>query len=652
MNRKRLLLFSLVLLLAIPTASYAQAWSGILNASRAIDWTTAGVPGGIPNRSTICVTAACLTATTAGPSVTLAQLNAALGSCPSGDVVLLAAGTYNINGTLSVPSNCTLRGAGTLQTILNATGTSGSVIRMGTTGPSASSSTNVTSGATIGSTSMVVASPSGITTGTYLMVTEINDPVYVTITTPNGTCTWCDGSMWSGTRVRGQIVEVTGVSGSTVTFSPALYSNYGVAMGTAPALATYFQASAKYAGVENLQVYANGTGYGQTFSMTACAYCWIKGVFDNYADGDHVDVYSGFHDEIRDNYFSNAYVHSPGSSDSDVSLLIKTSGTLVENNILERLHVGIMISWGAAGNVIAYNYSYGNFDASGARVILASIDFHGAHPQFNLFEGNVANNITMDSFWGSGSSNTIFRNQFRGTDTLASPMSAGRNVVNWSSTQLANEQLMGNQFAFPHTNINSVGNVLGSADAVTAAASGLYTGGPSPFSSTILPPASRSYNGEFYAVSVGYDTGSDSSGSGVASFVGGLLNAAGFWVGKASGSIFQHGNFDIASKSIIWNGSTTQTLPASFYRSSKPSWFGSVPWPAIGPDVTGGAVDSSTLGGHVNAIPAEVCYNNSARDANGLKIFDPNVCYSGTTSSGPPTSTPPAPPTGITVTVN
>lgn len=642
MNHKQLLLLSALLLLIVPTVSHAQAWSGILNPSRAIDWTAPGVMGGIPNRTTVCATSACAAATAAGAGATLAQLNAALSSCPSGNVVLLASGTYNINGSLTVPSNCTLRGAGTLNTVLNATGSSGAVIRMGTSGASATNSTAILSGATAGSTSIGVTSASGISTGTYLMITELNDPTYVTITTPNGTCGWCDGSLWSGARARGQIVQVTGVSGTAVTFTPALYSNYGVAVGTAPALATYFQASAKYAGVENLQVYANGTGYGQTFSMQACANCWIKGVFNNYADGDHVDVYWGFHDEIRDSYFSNAYMHSPGTYDSDVSLLDKTSGTLVENNILERLHVGVMISWGAAGNVVAYNYSYGNFDSSGALVILATIDFHGAHPQFNLFEGNVGNNITMDSFWGSGSNTTTFRNQFRATDTLASPMTAGRNVVNWSSTRLANEQLFGITDSFPHTNLNSVGNVLGSADAVTAASSGRYNSGSSPFTSTIIAPGTRNYSNWFYATTVGFDTGGDTSGNGVASFAGGV------WVGKASGSVFQHGNFDIASNSIIWNGATTRVLPASFYQTSKPSWFGSTPWPAIGPDVTGGTVDSTTLGGHVYEIPAEVCYNTTGRDGNGIKLFDPNVCYYGASS----TNGPPAPPTGVTITIN
>jgi hypothetical protein len=239
----------------------------------------------------------------------------------------------------------------------------------------------------------------------------------------------------------------------------------------------------------------------------------------------------------------------------------------------------------------------------------------------------------------------MFRNQFRGTDTLASPLTAGRSTVNWSSTQLANEQMFGITNSWVHTNSNAIGNILGSADALTAATQGLYTGGAAPYTSTVIPSATRNYNNWFYAISVGYDTGSDTNGSGVKTFAGGPSDATGYWVGKASGTIFEHGNFDIASGSSIWANGITHSLPPSFYQSSEPAWFGSIPWPAIGPDVTGGNVDASTLQGHVNAIPAEACYNSTLRDSSGLLLFDPTVCYSSSNTL------PPAPPEGLTVVV-
>src|SRR5213594_3672288 len=54
----------------------AEPWSGILDPSRAIDWSHAGIPGGIPNRATIC--------TSLDPGSTAAQIDAAIAACPSG----------------------------------------------------------------------------------------------------------------------------------------------------------------------------------------------------------------------------------------------------------------------------------------------------------------------------------------------------------------------------------------------------------------------------------------------------------------------------------------------------------------------------------------------------------------------------------------
>jgi hypothetical protein len=83
----------------------------------------------------------------------------------------------------------------------------------------------------------------------------------------------------------------------------------------------------------------------------------------------------------------------------------------------------------------------------------------------------------------------------------------------------------------------------------------------------------------------------------------------------------------------------SQTLPPSFYLSVRPSWWpASKPWPAIGPDVTGGNV--SGLGGHAYTTPAQDCYAASGTIAN----FNPTTCYP--VASG----TPPGAPTGLAVT--
>ena len=78
----------------------------------------------------------------------------------------------------------------------------------------------------------------------------------------------------------------------------------------------------------------------------------------------------------------------------------------------------------------------------------------------------------------------------------------------------------------------------------------------------------------------------------------------------------------------------SRALPPSFYLSAKPTWWpASKPWPAVGPDVTGGNVTSgtgaaSTLGGHAYKIPARDCYETTPQDgANPYKLFNAAACY-------------------------
>src|SRR5881409_992710 len=111
---------TLALLITITaTLARAQPWSGVLDPSRAIDWSKAGVTGGIPNRTISCAAL--------NPGATAAQINNAIAACPGGQVVRLNAGTYNLSDGIdfSGTNNVTLRGAGPDKTILKFTGSSG-----------------------------------------------------------------------------------------------------------------------------------------------------------------------------------------------------------------------------------------------------------------------------------------------------------------------------------------------------------------------------------------------------------------------------------------------------------------------------------------------------------------------------------------------
>lgn len=630
---KRLLLRHLVWLL-LCGAAFGQAWSGILNPvdgsfpgstatpnAYAIDWSQVGV-GGIPARATACSTIAA-SACSNGASDCTSTIQTALNACISGETVLLGAGTFLTNSHLSVPSNVTLRGAGANQTIINAMGSGGGVITGGSGTVNYTGPLTISSGATAGSTSLTLGSTTGVTLGGYLVISEINNATWVTIAGTEGACTWCDGWTTNGTRARGQIVEVENIVGSVVTISPALYSSY-----TSTPTAVPFAAAAKRAGIEDLQIFANNTGYTNSIYFSKCQFCWAKGIEYNYSDGNPVEIDWGYRDEIRDSYVSNAFTHQPGSTDSAIFLVLKTSASLVENNILERQHVGVILNWGTAGDVVSYNYSQGNFDNSqnpgncnpgtGQCVVVSSYLHHGAHPQFNLWEANVGAQLYLDSVWGTSSHDTSFRGWYKGTSRICTPYlfgTSGRNAVIppcFYGFQAARAVQISQLSHYD----NFVGDVVGAAE----------TNGISATRVTFLvSTTNRAYDGAVYGYTFGYGEESDTTGIGA----------------TPSTSALQHGIYSNYDNTTTWAAGVTHTLPASFYLVAKPSWWPvAMPYPSIGPDVTGG----SGPGGHAYGNAASNCYLSTMGGTDGGVSsplpFNRNTCYG---TPAPPTGAPSTP---------
>ena len=607
-------------LVAFCASGVAAQWAGILDPTRAIDWSYVGVPGGIPTTRTQCVTSACQTVT--GGTVTSASLNAAITSAPNNTYVLIPNGTYTLSSQVTVKSNVTLRGGGAQQTILQC---SGDCINVGggTTFGASTTLVGISSGATRGSTSIVVASASGITVGTYLLVTELNNasaPFYATKTGNEGACSWCD--QWGGDRARGQIVEVTSVAGTTIGITPPLYSAY-----TQTPSVTPFSMTGKYAGLENVQIYITASSVSATadISMHRCAYCWVKGVELNYANGDYLYAGESFRCEIRDSYFSNSLNHESGQTEGSVFLVYKTSGVLVENNIFERSHDSVVMNWGAAGNVVAYNYLHGNFSSGYQTDGGWSINMHGAHPQFNLLEGNVGDMVVPDSTWGSGSHNTLYRNWMQAITERCS-LGDGRTTINCASPTYASTQIGGLLVSGLHQTYNVVGNVGGSALAAAHA--------------TELGEKIGGSIGDVWTTAVDFAFAIDPNST------------------TAFPSTLVFGNYRHADSNLTWERNIpsghnpahpSQTLPASFYKAAKPAWWGSLAWPSIGPDVTGG----TGPGGHASLTasnPAQACYAATSKTGNILN-FDAATCYplgSAPSAPAPPTG-PPAPPTGVRI---
>jgi hypothetical protein len=142
---------------------------------------------------------------------------------------------------------------------------------------------------------------------------------------------------------------------------------------------------------------------------------------------------------------------------------------------------------------------------------------------------------------------------------------------------------------------------------------------------------SRSYGSNADAFSFGYFS--------VSSTGGGSYDTS-----APYSTAFIHGVYTNMNSTTTWAPGVTHTLPASFYLSAKPGWWGSTTaYPAIGPDVTGG----SGPGGYAGLIPAQNCYVNVMGGNEGGPgsplTFSAASCYSSNQA--------PLAPTGLTAVV-
>ncbi len=311
MSRRQSLLFSLVsILLFFPTFSHAQLWSGIISPSRAVDWSGAGVVGGIPSGSwTQC-------GSTIAAGASASTINAQLSKCAANQYVLLGAGTFNLSGVLVVPSNTVLRGSGANSTflVMSSAATGGcngawATISLCGGNSSVNAESNVcdwtagySAGTTVitlsncGSTTPAAGSLSNLRVGSVLILDQVDEysdtgtiwncaegsPPTASGAGVCGSTTQGGGARSDGTcvntecqRSQQQVVVVTNISGSNITISPGLYMpNWR--SGQKPQ-AWFANSIVTNAGVENLSV-DDTASQNRAVGMMNCYNCWVTGL--------------------------------------------------------------------------------------------------------------------------------------------------------------------------------------------------------------------------------------------------------------------------------------------------------------------------------------------------------------------------------------
>ena len=624
--------------------SHAQSWSGIIDPSRAADWSNVGISGGVPSRSTQCGS------TISAYSGSASAINSAIAACGSGQYVHLGTGTFTLSSgiTFAGHSNVTLRGDGPMNTIL--VFSSGSFCYSGNCdvllgaasnvydgsssitppcgGSNASNCANWTAGYAQGTTQITLSNIGSSTpvAGSLLILDQANDtsdPGGV-IQCDNATGGVCAGNGGSFGRTIGgvqysqeQVVRVVSVSGSTYTITPGVYAN-NIRSSQSPGV-WWNSGLLILSGIENLTLDHSHSSVVSGEVFYDCYQCWMKNVRSLNSGRNHIWIAQSSEVVVRDSYIFG--VQSGGGEESYGVEAMESSDSLIENDIFDQISSPIMFD-DVSGFVVGYNLSWNNV-FSNANFMQTSYPSHDAGNHMNLFEGNYFNGLDADNQHGNSPLTTVFRNWLPGNQP--SPYNKTEQTQSFGVDAKARAW-------------NVVGNVLG-----TPGYHNNYETSPNTSSSNC--------NTSIYALGWG-SVGAGCSTPGVPESVASPDPTV-------ATSMLRWGNYDTVHASVQWNAAEVPTtgmtwvkgnavpashsLPISFYYNAKPSWWASAfttpPFPPIGPDVTGGPGP----GGFAYQNLAYLCFANGTF-SNGMLNFDANNCYSGST-------TVPAPPTGLSAVV-
>ena len=465
--------------------------------------------------------------------------------------------------------------------------------------------------------------PSGFNSAIGYPATAAADNGQMFVCQTGGLCRAAGGQGAQGRLIDGiyhnqsQIVKVIAVKGNTVTIAPGLYAtNWGTNGKTMsngiPPGAWWTGPQVTGDAVENLTVdhTASSTASGIVGIKFFNSYnCWVSNVRSVNADQAHVRFQQSSHGTVTNSYFYgiNHFQHTNSYGAEE----FESGDDLIINNIFQHIANPILIG-STSGTVVAYNYTTDDFyTVSGWMQSGASL--HDPGDTYVLFEGNSFPQVKADYQHGTHVLTTLFRNYMSGRDTnLFNGPTAAQTVIGTIPFQI---HAHGRFF-------NMVGNVLG-----TAGYQSIYEDSP-----VTDPNSTMNVNQSIYALGWGS-----------------TQNSCSFLVcdPMASTTLMRWGNYDTATGATRWNASevpsainrfanalpATQTLPASLFLSSQPAFwktpFGTPPWPAIGPDVTGGIGP----GGHAWQIPAQSCYQHTPIDPayNGVAVRITGASWSSNT---------------------
>ena len=464
-------------------------------------------------------------------------------------------------------------------------------------------SINLASDAPQGATSVTLASNPGINVGEFILIDMNTDNDPDVLWGPSHDPPGGGSRRWfiRQDRSLNQIVEVTAVSGNTITFNTQLHITFTTAN---KAQVTRWAAPfLRMAGIENLFVWGGeGGDYHGNIAVNNCAYCWVKNVEATWAVGTDIGFYSTFRSVLRDSFIHETSAPDPGGGGYLTGLAYGASDNLFENNIMWYGDKEIVMRGTGGGNVIAYNYMDDAFGSTFPDLPEAGVNAgHYTTPHMELLEGNYSQNYKGDSYWGNSINITVFRNWLTSLRAAHPPLNkytfndggCVRYYGDYGNRIAVDVQAYSFSTSF-------VGNVLGTNGQTLLTEPSHCDEGPQDKFIELVDTTAQ-WQAENNPV-IMWQIGTYQA----------TVNTTGNWsfVDSTINTQLRQGNWDWFTKAQHWYGiggttdgagGSPQTIPSSFYLTSKPAFFGSAnQWPWVDPTT-----------GTTYTLPAKYCFEHN-----------------------------------------
>lgn len=378
---------------------FSFSFCQIIPTERVVDWSVAGVETDFddPDIMLNVMNFGAIGDGVTDDSDAVISAIAALNGDPG--IVFFPEGDFLIKSTISLHSGVIIRGVDSLSTkiLIDFDGAATNVFQM--YGAAAFSFIPVADGYYFNSDFIVAPENTNVIEGDYVEMVQDNGSWDVV------PADWAE-------NVVGQIIRITDVVDDTLFFEYPLRISFSEVLNPRIRKIIPIQNCA----IENLKMIRLDEpveGAGSNISISFAVNCRVSAVESFKSVGSHVAISNSSQIKISDSYFHHAFTYDgSGTRGYGVTLSMHSGECLIVDNIFEHLRHAMMVKTGSNGNVFSYNYSIDPYRSETINDFSGDISLHGHYAYANLFEGNIAQNIIIDHYWGpSGPLNTFFRNR-------------------------------------------------------------------------------------------------------------------------------------------------------------------------------------------------------------------------------------------------